>query len=345
MRARDLILAVVIATGGTAVSASAQPGAAADKPAAGEKPTAVPAAASPTASPATPAAERDAKPAAEAATQDAPAAASTTEVAPATETAPAEESEEARAARILRQRAALQVMLARAREANQNAEEREREEPHTYGDAGAAFALGLSFDAPWYVDPGYDVFAEDDAASRFGVWLGYDVATLSEELIAAVELGWGRENDEGEALRVAETRLTSNMLYGGVNVRWVPISWLQPHVRLAVGAALIDGEVRAGDTFHEGGTGLFEDLVSPYGSAGLGFTLRTPTRTFETRRGQLASLSFGVMLEGGYTLAAPVDLELEGPKPRARNMPVAEPSLGELERSGPYIRVSLVGRL
>ena len=334
MRARDCILALfALAAAATAVHAQTP------------APTATPSGADAPAAPTQTAVPAD---------PSLPPAPSTT-AAPAAEPAPqagapaAGEDEATRAARIMRERAAMQVMLARAREAHRSAgagsRAEEREPAREYGDAGAPFALGLSFDAPWYSDPGYDVYAEDDAAARFGLWVGYDVASLSDDMIAAVELGWGHENEEGEALRVADTRLTTNVLYGGVTVRWVPISWLQPHARLAGGAALVDGELRAADTFHEGGDGLFEDLISPYGSAGLGFTVRTPTRTFESRKGRLASLSFGLMLEGGYTLAAPLELELEGPRPRAPTRPVAAPGPGELERSGPYIRVSLVGRL
>jgi len=145
---------------------------------------------------------------------------------------------------------------------------------------------------------------------------------------------------------VAGTKLTTHVAYAGATMRWVLLDWMQPHLRLAGGAAIIDAQLQAaGNTFHDGAGGVFEDMISPYGSAGLGFLLRTPTRLFENRRGRYASLSFGLMVEGGYTLAAPVDVALEGPKPGARGIPVAEPELGELERSGPYIRVSLVGRL
>jgi hypothetical protein len=322
MRARELSLAVaLIAAAGTAVHAQpSAPAAAADTPPAAE-PAAAPSEQAPTAVPA-------------AAPNAAPAA-------PAVDDDPA-----VRAARIARERAGMEAMLARARaEYQHRAQTEEREPAPVYGDAGAAFAFGISFDAPWYTDPGYDVYAENDAASRFGLWLGYDVASLSDDAVAALEIGWGTESEEGDALQVASTTLTTHVAYLGATVRWVPIDWLQPHLRLAGGAAIIDAQLVARDTFHDGAGGVFEDMISPYGSAGLGFTLRTATRTFEDRRGRLASLSFGLMFEGGYTLATPVDVKLEGPKPSTRNIPVAEPELGELERSGPYIRVSLVGRL
>ncbi|HMI93930.1 MAG TPA: hypothetical protein VK509_21295 [Polyangiales bacterium] len=296
-----------------------------------------------------------AQPSAQAQPSDAQAPAAATvasDTAPATAAPsqlPAAEDPAARAKRIEHERANMQAMLARAREAHRQRDQVEEREPDpVHGDAGAAFALGLSFDAPWYDDPGYDVFSEEDSdvAGRLGLWVAYDFASLSDDVIAAVELGWGHESAEGRVLDVAETKLTTNVAYAGATMRWVPLSWLQPHLRLAGGAAIVDARlVAANETFHDGAGGVFEDMISPYGSAGLGFSLRTPTRMFENRRGRFASLSFGLMVEGGYTLAAPVDVALEGPKASARDIPVAEPALGELERSGPYIRVSLVGRL
>ncbi len=245
----------------------------------------------------------------------------------------------------------MEVMLARARAAHaranaSGAEEREPEEaPVVHGDAGAAFALGLSLDAVWNTDPGYDVFAEDDVTPRFGLWGSYDVAALRDDVFAAIEVGWGHESESGHVLGVASTELRTNVAYAGVNLRWVPIDFLQPHLRIAGGAALVDARLQAGQTFRDGADGFFEDLISPFGSAGLGFTLRTRTRAFEDRRGKLASLSFGLMVEGGYTLAAPIEVALDGPGPSSRDIPLAEPDLGDLDRSGPYIRVSLVGRM
>lgn len=240
-------------------------------------------------------------------------------------------------------------MLARARAASQNAPTEEPEPdsaPLRHGDAGAPFALGISFEAPWYTDPGYDVFAEDDVAARFGLWASYDVAAVRDDAFVAVELGWGTESADDDVLGVADTQLSTQIAYAGATLRWVPISWLQPHLRLAGGVGIIDAQLDAGGTsFHDGAGGVFEDMLSPFGSAGLGFTLRTATRTFEDHHGRLASLSFGLMFEGGYTVAKPIDIALDGPGPSARDIALSEPKLGELKRSGPYFRVSLVGRI
>jgi hypothetical protein len=50
------------------------------------------------------------------------------------------------------------------------------------------------------------------------------------------------------------------------------------------------------------------------------------------------------MLEGGYTLAAPVEMKLDGRGPGERDIALTEVGLGELSRSGPYARLSWVVR-
>jgi hypothetical protein len=113
------------------------------------------------------------------------------------------------------------------------------------------------------------------------------------------------------------------------------------------GAALVDMELSSrqpAETFTEGGGEPFDSAVSPFGSLGLGVLLRTPTRMFENRRGAYASLSLGLMFEGGYTLAAPVDMKLAADGAGERDVALVESELGELERSGPYARISAVAR-
>ena len=218
--------------------------------------------------------------------------------------------------------------------------------PAQRGDAGAAWALGLSFDAPWYGDRGYDVFADDDTAARFGLWLSHDVVAWSDDLIGTVELGWGSEHDDNRVLDLVDTSLSTHVAYAGLTTRWIPVAWLQPHVRVAAGVAFVGVELRRDELrLRERSGGPFDDLSSPYASLGLGFTLRTATRSFEEPDGTLASLSVGVMFEGGYSLAGPLDVTLDGPDPTPADLAITEAGLGELERSGPYLRVSLVGRL
>lgn len=253
------------------------------------------------------------------------------------------------ARRLAAERWRVRALLAQARAERAAAAEREEPEPRVHGDAGGAFALGVSLEMPWYSDPGFDVFHDDDVTTRLGVWAGYDVASLQPDLILAAEIGWGTENEsESELLAGAlHSELDTQSFFAGVQLRWVPLAMLQPYARLTGGAALVDMELSSrspSQTFTEGGGDPFDSLVSPFGSLGLGVMLRTPTRMFENRRGAYASLSFGLMFEGGYTLAAPVDMKLDGEGPAERDIDVVESEFGELERSGPYARISGVAR-
>jgi hypothetical protein len=218
--------------------------------------------------------------------------------------------------------------------------EAERVQSRRYGDAGAPIAIGVSWDRPWYTGPSYDLFSDKDVASRFGLWGAYDVASLRTDLIAALELGWGREHAKDDGLLGGSlgSELTTDSFYGGAQLRWVPASWLQPHARLAGGAALVNMALRASST-------EFKDRgLAPFASLGLGCTFRTPSRLFEDTQGHLAPLSLGLMLEGGYTLAAPLDFTADGPGPGARAIALTDAKLGRFERSGPYARASFVVR-
>jgi hypothetical protein len=296
------------------------------------------------------AAPTDAAPAAPSDAAAAPATAAsvaaTAEVAAPSATPAPDHETEARYLALERQR--LQLLLARERARSRRTApgpapaEREPKAKQRWGDAGAAIAIGASFDTPWYTKPSYDAFSDKDVANRFGVWLAHDVAALRTDAIVALELGWGTEHEQDGGLRAGtlSTELTTNAFHAGAQLRWAAVSFLQPHARLAAGAALVRMKLDTSDS-----SGHFKNSgVSPFGSLGLGFTLRTPSRLFEDLRGQLASLSLGLMLEGGYTLAAPIDFKLGGPATGKRDVPIAEPKLGRLERSGPYARASFVVR-
>jgi hypothetical protein len=115
--------------------------------------------------------------------------------------------------------------------------------------------------------------------------------------------------------------------------------WLWPQLRLALGA--IDTRFRAdhlaADDHHYRGHDTH--LV---GTVGAGVTLRTPARLFETERGRAASLSLGVLLDGGYTFAreATMTATPQGDGDIART----GFALGGLARSGAYARVVMVAR-
>ena len=309
--------------------------AAVDQPAAATQPTAAaqPAAAAQPTQPATP----NAVSAEPLSAQSAPTAPDEPPIA-ADATAADNANNRAQLLQLLTRARAERAAAARNRQLEANSADAEQ----AHGDAGAALALGLSIVFPWYTDPGYDVFSSDNVPEAYGLWAAYDVFALRTDTIGALELGWDTEHSESSVLGdTLNSDLQSHAAHAALQLRYVPVDFLQPHLRLAAGVSFVAMALRTSSPSER----FTDDAVSPFGSLGLGLTLRTPTRLFEDKHGNLASLSVGVMVEGGYTLAAPLDFKLDGPGPGKRAIALTEPSLGTLDRSGPYIRVSFVGRI
>jgi hypothetical protein len=189
----------------------------------------------------------------------------------------------------------------------------------------------------WPSDDGYRVAGVGDRQAHFDLFANYDVFQPSRLWVVSAGasfrtlMGADEENVE-LALRTLQADLTA---------RYRGCSWWVPHVRAAAGATLLKLEVQdiaLGDAFYRG-----EDQVFT-GSLGAGFTLRTSTRFFETRTGRLASLSLGIVVEAGMTLAPAANPKL-APKPAlAEGIEQRYGSFGELDLSAPYLRLAAVTR-
>jgi hypothetical protein len=210
-----------------------------------------------------------------------------------------------------------------------------------HGDAGAAIGLGLSVDAVFHHDVGFRLFDQSKANSRLGIWASHDLATLRKRWILSGELGFGVEGNDGTGLfdGSVSAHLRSSTFYGAVSVRWDACSIFAPHLRASGGASAIDLELQMSDEPNE-----TDSAVSGFGALGAGFLLHTPARAFESRTGQFASLSFGVMFEAGYAVRSPVDFALKNRSATPRSIEIISAKLGRLDLSGPYLRTSLVAR-
>jgi hypothetical protein len=223
-------------------------------------------------------------------------------------------------------------------QARVDSDERRQAAPTVRGDAGAPFGIGVSVEVPWNTDPSYDVFSDDDVTTRVGLFAAYDLLSIGRDVVAAAELGWAYDGEESSIFAGnVQTELEQHFFHGGVYVRYVLVDWLQPQLRLQGGISTVDLELLAERRFEQ-------DEITPFGKIGAGVMLRTPTRLFEDERGRLAALSLGVLIEGGYGIASPVEVVLDGPGPGAMDIALEEAQLGELKRSGPFVRTSLVAR-
>jgi hypothetical protein len=217
--------------------------------------------------------------------------------------------------------------------------EPEAERRATDEEARPRYSLALSIDSLFRDDPGYDLFDDNDVSTCLGLWASYDLVQVAPRTVLAIEVGAGFESQEQALWQgLLETELDSQTFSAGVSLRYALLSWLDPQLRAAGGLSLFQFDL---NTQNEGN---FEDhAVSGFGSLGAGVLLHTPERLFESKQGTFASFEFGFLIEGGYALRSPVELELEREtSPLA--IELTQASLGELALGGPYIRSSLLVR-
>lgn len=201
--------------------------------------------------------------------------------------------------------------------------------------------IAVNLDTVWYTGPSFDFFSERDAATSPGLSLGYSL-WIAEPLSLVPELGWGTNEVSEDGLfggAISRTKLKSHNVYGGLSLRYGLVSFLDTHVRVAGGASIIDTSVEPSGM----SPGLETEGVAPYGTLGGGLSLHSPAGALETATGGLRSVVAGITVEGGYQLGSDLDVT-PTPTGDAGRIPTTYLSLGKLERSGPYLRTSLVVR-
>jgi hypothetical protein len=205
--------------------------------------------------------------------------------------------------------------------------------PRVYGNAGAPLALGVGGALLWRHED-HRRFGNDDPGGGVNAFVSYDVWAPSRAFVVA----GGFDYRHDQRARTSLGQLKENLLTADLTARMRAASWLWPHLRAGVGLAVTHVELKDRAAAIE-----FDDReLGVAGSFGGGFTLRTPTRALETHRGQLSSLSFGVLVEGGYTLAKDATLT---PEPsRGGDVRRASPASFSAERSAAYLRILAVIR-
>lgn len=196
-----------------------------------------------------------------------------------------------------------------------------------YGNAGAPFFFGIGASLRFRADHGYRQLRAAKQQNEFELTAAYDVYQPVRRLVFAAGLDYRYAAlGDSDSLQVLSNAVQLDLI-----VRYTLATWLFPHLRAGVGAQLtridLDDDVFRAHDRTAGATG----------SVGAGFTLQTPRRLFETHGGRISSLSFGVLLEGGYAFASAADYQL---KIKSRgDLPVARIPLGKLDLGGPYLRI------
>lgn len=215
--------------------------------------------------------------------------------------------------------------------------------PRPIRSAGAPLALAVVFERSWANDQGYDLFGGKSKIRQFGLWVAHDIWSMSPRVILAAEAGWAGWDEKSDYLDTdVETQLTTGSLHLGANIRYTLEPWLQPQLRVAAGVSFLEMKIAS---IEDNSSVTFSDrAVLPFLSLGGGVLLRTPTRLFESKTGNFASLSMGVLVEGGYTLAGVGSFSLNPEAHSDEDIEIRSVDLGKLDRSGGYLRISVVVR-
>lgn len=202
----------------------------------------------------------------------------------------------------------------------------------------ALFDVALVFQDVWNTSPAYDYFSSDNQLPMGGLTIGVDVVDLTPATVLAVDVTalTGETEHSGPLSNyIWESSLSRTDLGGGVNVRHHIWYWLAPHVHVSAAAALERGTVTSGDFVDR----LIVEETNFVGAVGAGFTLYSAAKRLSATRSTFNSLAFRLVAEGGYQFASGIPFEVAATT-SPEGIPRAAIPLGELEQSGPYLRVA-----
>lgn len=206
--------------------------------------------------------------------------------------------------------------------------------------------VGLGLVIRGYRDDDYGLFSDDNSTAGPEVFVSLDVLEPVPRWLLAAEVGYGYEGDSANGLvgGILDTTLDTHHVHAGANLRFKLLSFLQPHVRLIGGISYAESRI----DHRRSGLRANADDTSLFLRAGLGVTLRSKPGHLGAgpfdRRGQ-GSLSLGVRIEGGYTMAQVMRVDLEQDNPPAEAVATRDADLGGFRRSGAYLQLSLIGAI
>jgi hypothetical protein len=213
--------------------------------------------------------------------------------------------------------------------------------------------LAIDFDTLWRRDSGYALFSSSHTDSAVGLSLGYDLARLGSRGTLAVVAGWQSESTETNRYvagpqsaagatfaAVQDASFHADIFSLGAVARWRLLSWLEPHARVALGAASGSMSLTLSD-----GTSFSGHAWSPQVSAGAGFRLRSSAMRLQGLPSKPA-FAVAATAEGGLIVGAPMAFSLHAPTPADADeakdrIPTGAIDVGNLGRTQPYLRLSI----
>ena len=213
-----------------------------------------------------------------------------------------------------------------------------------YGDAGAPFAIGAGLSFSWPTDAAYKLTGRGDTLTHGELFASYDVWQPVKKLV----LSTGVHFRSLVGNKVDRAEVSERAIQADLTARYTLASWLFPHVRVAGGGVGTIFRINDEQSYRSSGDDqrvTYEDKDWAFlGTLGAGFTLRTKARAFESDGGRVSSLSLGLLVEGGYTLAPAAKLKLDPIRSPASGLDVRTGQAGSLDRSAPYLRMAGVLR-
>ena len=210
------------------------------------------------------------------------------------------------------------------------------------GPLESRFDVRVDFNTIWYTQPSFDLVSDRDASLFVGASLGYALFRFGR-LSVIPELGFNANSTGSSDLfggAIQRTSLSAENVYAGAGVRWDLVSILDLAGRLSGGATFAQFEMQPSGA---NAPLLQDDGAAPFFTMGAGFTVHTPPGTFETKGGSLRSFVAGLSVESGYVFAGSIRLT-PTPKDGTGRVDTGYMSLGNLDRSGPYLQISLNAR-
>jgi hypothetical protein len=200
------------------------------------------------------------------------------------------------------------------------------------------YTLSIDAETQWHLDRNYRLFGADRADSVGGFSASVQLSRLAG---GTLELGAGYHYNTSRGTWAAANEASLDEYTPSLSalLRWAPYRWLEPHVRVAAEIT------RANLTLTMSNGRYLEDSVwAPAGSAGLGLRLRTGVLTTGLRNGTLG-VAGALIIEGGFRMGVPYTFDVSSPAPADRKLaddriPTSSTSVGTLERSQPYLRLS-----
>lgn len=201
------------------------------------------------------------------------------------------------------------------------------------------FSLLLHGDVVWHQARSLDFFSEDGTGTRLGLSFSMDLIELGQNATLDLGVGYSLENlSSGSALGSFATsaKLSAQHLALTPSLRYKLLPWLSPQLRAFGGASFVETTV---DYALRGQQK--DDTVTPHFGAAAGFMASfTPAGG-----GALSRTLLGVVVEGGYVVGSAIQVKLNdepasSKASEGRRIEANGAELGEVERSGPFLRIA-----